>query len=323
MTASESTETPHVPEPKPVRFTADQRYRWDDRWARVPETICLGITHGIDIDADGFVYVLHTVHETSTCRDAVCVFDPDGGFVRSWGAAFEGSGHGFQLREEDGVAFAYVTDLKRGLFKCTLDGEIVWHIERPSIYQTRVHLKYEPTNVALAPDGDVFLSDGYGSYLIHRFDKNGNQLDVFGGPGNKDHHLAHPHGLIYTERRGSPELLVGENIATRLNYLSLDGEHRGFLDVETRRPRHFAERDGQLLVPDFYGRITLIDEQDRLVTHLGDTWIDHQHAGELEKNPPAEGFIRPHDGAIDAAGRIYVSEYVATGRLVRLTPIED
>lgn len=304
--------------PPSARTLTAPEFRWDDRWARPPAHVVLGITHGIDVDPEGFVYVLHTVHASSPCRDAVCVFDPDGGFVRSWGSAFDGSGHGFHLHEEGGVTFAYITDLKRGLFKTTLDGEVVWHIDKPAFYGPRSHLAYEPTNVAVTPKGDVFLADGYGSYLIHRFDKDGRELDVFGGPGKTDAHLTHPHGLLYTERRGTPELLVAENIATRLNYLSLDGAHRGFLGVETRRPRHFAERDGLLVVPDFYGRVTLIDGDDRLIAHLGDTWVDHAHADTLEAEPPADGFVRPHDVAVDAQGNLYVAEYMACGRIVKL-----
>lgn len=310
---------PHVSTSCPNRASVAHDYHWNDQWAKLPDHLVLGITHGIEIDPRGFVYVLHTVHSSSPCRDAVCVFDPDGGFVRSWGSTFDGSGHGIHLHEEDGVTFAYITDLKRGLYKTTLDGEIVWHIDKPAFYSPRNHLAYEPTNVAVTPNGDVFLADGYGSYLIHRFDKNGRELDVFGGPGKTDSHLTHPHGLLYTERRGQPELLVAENIATRLNYLSLDGVNQGFMEVETRRPRHFAERTGLLVIPDFYGRVTLIDDEDRLITHLGDTWVDHSHADNLEANPPSDGFVRPHDATIDAEGNLYVVEYLERGRIVKLT----
>ncbi|MEM1211591.1 MAG: hypothetical protein AAGI68_04765 [Planctomycetota bacterium] len=301
-------------------FEPDAQPRWRTDWLDVPPHIRLGITHGIEVDPQGKVYVLHTVHETSPCRDAVCVFDADGRFLRSWGDAFAGSGHGIRLFPEQNPDCVYITDLKRGLFKTTLDGQLIWHVERPAFYNDRPHLPYEPTNVAVTPEGEVFLSDGYGSYLIHRFTADGQWLDAFGGPGTGNAHFAHPHGIHYTERRGEPELLVAENIATRMNYVSLTGEHRGFLEVETRRPRTFVELDGLLVVPDFYGRVTLIDADDRLIGHLGDTWQGKEHAEALEAQPPPEGFIRPHDAAIAADGALLVSEYVNAGRVVRITP---
>lgn len=300
-------------------------YAFDDTWAKVPGHIKLGITHGLAIDVQGLVHVLHTVHETSKCRDAVAVFTPDGEFVRSWGRRFEGSGHGLHLTVEDGIEYAYVTDLKRGLFKTDLQGEVVWHVAKPAFYADRPHLAYQPTNVAVAPNGDVFLADGYGSYLIVRLDRSGNELDVFGGPGKTGHHLTHPHGLIYTERLGQPDLLVAENIATRLNYITLAGEHIGLINIETRRPRHFHERsDGTLLVPDFYSRITLINSDDQLIGHGCDAWdpSEHRPRSEVESRPALAGeFARPHDAVCDGQGNIYVAEYVATGRVTKLTKL--
>ncbi|MEM7624163.1 MAG: hypothetical protein AAF333_00895 [Planctomycetota bacterium] len=297
----------------------DAHYSWDDRWAQLPDDVVWGITHGVDLDPQGNVYVLHTVHETSRCRDAVCVFAPDGSFIRSWGAEFQGSAHGLQLCREGKQTIAYITDLRRGLFKVTLDGEVIWHVAKLTFYKSRMHLAYQPTNVAVVPNGDIFLADGYGSYLIHRFDRDGRELDVFGGPGKSTSHLTHPHGLLYTERRGQPELLVAENINTRLNYLSLEGVHQGLLEVETRRPRHFREYEGVLVMPDFYGRVTLIGADDRLLGHLGDTWRGHDHVATLEASPPARGFIRPHDAAADAHGNLYITECLSMGRVLKLS----
>ncbi|MEM8737190.1 MAG: hypothetical protein AAGG38_01765 [Planctomycetota bacterium] len=301
-------------------FAPDRPRHWDQDWLQTPDDIRFGYTHAIDTDDRGNVYLLHTVHETSRCRDAVCVYDASGKFLRSWGETFAGSGHGLHLHPRGRPDCVFITDLKRGLYKTTLDGEVLWHVPKPAFYDDRPHLSYEPTNVAVTPDGQVFLTDGYGSYLVHHFDPDGRLVNVFGGPGLGDHHLAHPHGILYTERRGEPELLVAENVATRLNYLSLSGEHRGFIDVPTRRPRHFAEVGPWLVVPDFYGRVTLIDGQDRRVAHLGDTWQSHEHARTLEADPPDQGFIHPHDAAVTSDGALLVCEFVPTGRVNRITP---
>jgi len=288
----------------------------------LPPQVSLGTTHGVAVDAEGFIHVLHTNQPGAVCLDCVIVLAPDGSFVRSWGPQFVDSGHGLHITQEAGESFAYITDLKRGLYKTTLKGEVVWRMEKPEFFAARPHLRYEPTNIAITPQGDVFLADGYGSYLIFRIDQNGKVVDVFGGPGVGDHHLAHPHGILYTERSGRPSLLVAENIATRLNYLTLSGEHLGFIEVPTRRPRHFAEKaDGTLAIPDFYSRLTLIDRDDKLINHICDGWNATMRApfSELENRPPKENeFARPHDAAFDRLGNLYVVEYLPQGRIIRL-----
>src|SRR5688572_20622950 len=67
------------------------RYECHHDWARPPEQIVFGLTHGIAVDRKGLVHVLHTSCAESRSKDTVVVFDAQGTFVRSWGAQFEGS----------------------------------------------------------------------------------------------------------------------------------------------------------------------------------------------------------------------------------------
>src|SRR5689334_21817144 len=162
------------------------RYECQHDWGRLPETIQYGLTHGVAVDRAGNVYVLHTSRSTSPVKDTVVVFDPDGNFLRSWGAEYFKTAHGFDLIEEDGREVFYITDMARGLFKTTLDGRVIWHVARPPFYDAHKELKYTPTNVAVAPNGDVYFADGYGSWCIHHLDKNGNYKRTFGGPNDDD-----------------------------------------------------------------------------------------------------------------------------------------
>ena len=69
-------------------------------WGVLPPRIKWGNTHGVVEDAQGHIYVHHTVHATSDSADTVVVFDDKGTFVRSWGAEFKGVAHGLHLRKE-------------------------------------------------------------------------------------------------------------------------------------------------------------------------------------------------------------------------------
>jgi hypothetical protein len=102
-----------LPATRPDRASADAtppiilgegqyRYECQHDWGRLPETIQYGLTHGVAVDRAGNVYVLHTSRSTSPVKDTVVVFDREGNFVRSWGAEYYKTAHGFDLVEEDG-----------------------------------------------------------------------------------------------------------------------------------------------------------------------------------------------------------------------------
>lgn len=309
--------------------TGAHRYRFNDRWAKLPPQIQWGLTHGVAVDRNRFVHVFHTSRAESPSRDCVVVFDPQGNFVRSWGAQFFGSAHGFDLVVEDGREILYLTDLQRGLFKMTLDGQLLWHVEKPDWYQGR-DLKYRPSNVAVGPEGDVYLADGYGSYYIHHLTKGGKHVRTFGGPGEAAGNTQHPHGLFIDHRGPEPLLIVGENDPKgekpgRLQALTLQGEHARFLPTPVRSPRHFDQQGKLAVIPDLDARLTLVDEQYNTVTNLGDGWTTKAEVRALRTKTsdhftPGK-FVCPHDAAFDQDGSIFVAEWVAYGRLVKLEKI--
>src|SRR3954468_20004675 len=75
------------------------RYECRHDWGRLPDTIQYGLTHGVAVDRAQNVYVLHTSRKTSPVKDTVVVFDKEGKFLRSWGAEYFGTAHGFDLIE--------------------------------------------------------------------------------------------------------------------------------------------------------------------------------------------------------------------------------
>jgi len=302
------------------------RYRFNDRWAKLPAHIQWGLTHGVVVDRNRFVHVFHTSRESSPSKDCVVVFDPAGNFVRSWGSQFFGSAHGFDLTVEGGREVLYLTDLKRGLFKTTLEGELLWKIEKPTWYNER-DVKYVPSNVAIAPNGDVYLSDGYGSYYIHHFNREGRYIRTFGGPGEEAGRTQHPHGLFVDRRGPEPLLVIGENDPKgqnpgRLQALTLDGQHRRFLPTPVRSPRHFDQLGKLAVIPDLDARVTLVDENYQTVANLGDGWTTKTEVRTLRTKTsdhfvPGK-FVCPHDAAFDQDGSLFIAEWVAYGRLVKL-----
>lgn len=297
----------------------EHRYECIHDWGELPAHIRYGNTHGVCEDSQGRIYIKHTVHATSDSDDAIVVFDADGRFVRSWGAQFKGGAHGLHLHREGGEEFLYLCDPPRGLVvKTTLSGEEVWRAAVPDASGLYDHAgEYHPTNVAVAPGGDVYVGDGYGKSWIHHYTSDGAYVRSFGGPGNQRGQLSCPHGLMVDTRGAEPELIVADRSNRRIHRFSLDGRVLGLVTDELRSPCHFHARGGDLLIPDLEARVTIFDRDNRLIAHLGDGTDYGLRAQPRDKFIPGR-FIAPHGAIFDHAGNIFVVEWVEVGRVTKL-----
>jgi DNA-binding beta-propeller fold protein YncE len=180
-------------------------------------------------------------------------------------------------------------------------------------------VKYSPTNVAVAPNGDIYIADGYGSSFINQYDAGGRYLRTFGGKGSVAGQLDCPHGLIVDERGAEPVLLVADRGNRRLQSFTLDGRHLACYGGFTA-PCHFHANGRVMVVPDLFARVTLIDSGNAAIAHLGDNGTDSWkplRAGPRDGFPPGK-FVCPHSATFDRAGNIFVVEWVEVGRVTRL-----
>ena len=182
----------------PILGAGEHKYECIHDWGDLPSNIKYGNTHSVVEDAQGHIYIHHTVHATSQSPDAVVVFDAKGKFVRSFGAMFRGGAHGMHMNKEGREEYLYFCDEKHGIVtKRTLKGEEVWTMGYPQdspIYQKgpgskgpggAAGLNYRPTNIAIAANGAFWVGDGYGSYYMFHYTQQGNSypklVNTFGG----------------------------------------------------------------------------------------------------------------------------------------------
>jgi DNA-binding beta-propeller fold protein YncE len=295
-------------------------------WGELPAGLRYGNTHGVCQDRQGRIYVHHTVHDSSERHDTMVVFDEKGRFVKSWGKEFRGGAHGLHIQREGSTEYLYLCDTKRNIVvKTTLNGEEVWTIgypEESDAYKPGAdgkRQKWSPTNLAIAPNGAVYVADGYGSSYIVQYDRDGKYIRTFGGKGSEAGRLDCPHGITVDRRGAEPLLLVADRSNRRLQYLTLDGSHVRFAGG-VLLPCHFDERRGTLLVPDLDSRVTLLDRNDKVLVHLGEG--DAKASRELRQQArdqfrPGE-FVCPHGACFDHDGNIFVVEWVEVGRVTKL-----
>lgn len=303
----------------PVLGSGAHTYECIHDWARLPEGCRFGNTHGVCEDSQARVYIKHTVGAGSSSDDAIAVFDADGTFIRSWGAEFKGGAHGLHINREGGEEFFYLCDPPRGLLvKTTLNGQEIWRRGCPlesGLYDNPG--EYHPTNVAVAPGGDVYCADGYGKSWIHIYSAAGEYQRSFGGPGRERGQVSCPHGLMVDTRGPAPRLVVADRSNRRLQYFTLDGRHDGFVTDEMRSPCHFHTRGEVMVVPDLEARVTLLDKDNRLIAHLGDGENFSLRDKPREQFIPGR-FIAPHSAHFDHQGNIFVVEWVEVGRVTKL-----
>ena len=313
---------------KPVLGSGEHTYEVTHDWGELPVDIQYGNTHGVCEDSQGHIYIHHTVYATSEKADSMVVFDRHGKFVKSWGKEFRGGAHGLFIRKEAGTEFLYLCDIQRGLVvKTTLNGEEVFTLGYPKESEPYAQpgpdgkpLKYSPTNLAVAPNGDIYVADGYGSSYIIQYDSKGKYIRTFGGPGKEAGQLLCPHGIILDLRGSGPMLNVADRSNKRIQRFTLEGKHIDFL-FGTNAPCHFnIYKNGDMVVPDLFARVTIMDRANQIIENLGDdSASDYMATRKLTRENFKPGkFVCPHGACFDRAGNIFVVEWVEVGRVSKL-----
>ena len=324
--------------------SGEHRYECLHNWAQLPAQYSWQTTHNVAVDRDGLLYVIHEGRENLRDHPSIFVFDPQGKFIRAFGSQFQGGGHGLEVRTEGSQQFLYVTGYQqlKNFAKLTLKGELVWEKRAPmdsELYPAGEDTApkkrwgrdaFMPTNFAFLPDGGFFLADGYGSFRIHRYDKNGNWLSMFGKPGTGDGEFNTPHGLWIDGRPGrEPSLVVADRANKRLQWFTFEGRHLKTLDGFIL-PANLDAQGETLLVPDLSARVTLLDKNNQVIAHLGEDpeWRAQvtKDNNKLRRDETGESwvsgkFLHPHDACFDADGNIFVAEWVHTGRITKLRKV--
>jgi DNA-binding beta-propeller fold protein YncE len=262
--------------------------------------------------------VLHTE------ANNLAVFDREGNYIRSTNVPGIGKGaHGCYLHQEEDGEYLYLSDCQLGtVVKTNLQGGIVLTLEPPSLPDVYGEGKpYKPTDIAVAPNGDIYVADGYGQCYIHQYSRTGSYIRSWGGKGSEPGQMKCPHGVSVKLTGGEPELYVADRGNNRIQVFTLEGEHKRFIDKDMDKPCNFYFHGGLMYFPDLNSRVTVFDGNDMLIAHLGEDQQAYKQQGwpNLPKSYyRTDRFSSPHGMCVDSRGDVYVAEWINDGRITKL-----
>ncbi len=251
----------------------------------------------------------------------IFVFNGSGELLRSIEHSAVSDIHGMTLVEENGTEYIYGARNKQAeLLKLKTSGEVVLTIPFPA--ESGIEGRYIPTAVAVIPNGNILVADGYGTNFIYEFDSMGKYISHFGGKNveTKDKFKT-PHGLTVDTRYEPARLLVSDREKRRLVHFSLNGEYIAEVITGLRRPCAVSIRNGFVAIAELEGRVAILNQENALVGVLGDNPNKDQRANfKVAPEDWTEGiFTAPHGLSWDHEGNLYVQDWNQTGRISKWT----
>lgn len=345
-----SDSKPAEPEPGDGVQLEGRSYRWIENWANQPDEDAARdgwAHHGLAVTARGEVIAFHAG------ESRLLVFSPEGELTRSFDCPVR-EAHGQTLVEEDGVEFVWIADpgvkavrqpdgsygakqpdVGGQAVKVGLDGTVALTLATPPlpVYEDAV---YRPTAVAVDEErhggtGDVWVTDGYGQNLVHRYNSAGEYQGTISGEEGDAGAFSCPHSIFIDRRHGGPELYVADRSNARIQVYDLTGKFlRSFGEDFLNSPSAFALLGDRLIVAELFSRLAVLDPDDKLVGYLGPDpeakarpgWPNAvAEDGTTTRAPVQAGkFNSPHGIATDPAGAIYVTEWLVGDRFTKLDP---
>ena len=292
-------------------------------WGLRPDgNSALGPTHGgVVIDKAGNIY--------TSADKGVVVFSPDGKVIRSYEGEEYSSIHDLEIREEGGSEFIYGArnNNAEGIKFNAHSGEIVLHLRYPK-ESGLGPIKFNPTAITVAPNGDIYLSNGYASNHVFKYDKHGKYVMHFGEKGNELKQFNTAHGMTLDRRYDPPRLLIcdrNHQPKGRLVHYSLAGKFIEEVVTGLGMPTSVAIQGDYVSVPDLHGRVVILDKTNTIMAVLGHN-PDPKLGGNY--NIPQEKWVEgvfsgTHGSYWDADGNLYIQDWNVSGRIMKLVRVDS
>ena len=282
--------------------TGKYTYEIVEGWGSLPQGWELGQT-AIVTDSQDRVYLFNRSDHP------LIVLDRDGNFLSAWGEGVLSDAHGMFIDAEDNLYLPVKNN--HVVLKYSSQGNLLMSLgtrDQPSDtgwsgnisdpVQRAAAPFNRPTDVALSPDGDLYISDGYGNSRVHKFTAGGELLFSWGEPGKTGPGVFHvPHGVwVHTDGR----VFVADRENDRVQIFDLDGN---FLDQWTDFSRPcdiYIDQDEVLFIPELDAFMSVVSKDGELLAR----WAGPTDAG-------------AHAIWLDSRGDLYINQNLEGQRLLK------
>jgi DNA-binding beta-propeller fold protein YncE len=260
-------------------------YRPVSGWPKLPDDVKLGPVSAVATDSSDHVFVFHRG------KRPVLVFDREGKFLRSWGDDYIKTAHGLRIDHDNNV---WVTDIgNHQVLKFDAEGKLLLALGKKGEPGDGPDRFDRPTDVAVAPGGEFYVSDGYGNSRVLKFSREGKLLTQWGKKGKGEGEFNLPHAICL-DAKG--RVYVGDRENNRVQVFDAGGK---FLAQwkESGAPYGLFLADDRLFVADGRaGWVKVLDLDGKPLGRWG------------EKGTGPGQFSMPHMLCVDSRGAVYVAE---------------
>lgn len=231
----------------------DRRYAVHRDWAKLPAGQSFGFLSDVAVDSSGHVHV------GQRSDPPMLVFDSTGQLVSTWGEGEIADVHGVSATP-DGHVLVVDRDAHQVLIYA-MQGRRQLALGRrhePTLQAPFNH----PTSAAVAPDGDIYVADGYGNSVVHCFGADGRLKCTWGGRGAGPGEFTTPHAVWIDKRN---RVLVGDRENNRVQIFDRDGNYlTEWLDFYHPMAIYGDDR-GMIYVTDQIPRISMLNLDGELI----------------------------------------------------------
>jgi len=272
-----------------VLFRSKYTYEVVEGWGKLPDGWEWGWIPGVGCDSKDRVYVY------SRSAHPLVIFDREGNFLDSWGEGIIQDAHGIWIDGEDNVWC--VERETHCIFKFNNRGELVQTIGAPGVEGAPGEPFRMPTDLAIAADGSLFISDGYGNARVHKYTQAGERILSWGeyGTGPGQFELSHCVRIDRFDR-----VWVCDRTNDRIQIFDTDGnyleERTGLLKPDTI---YFDPKEDVVYVAELEQQVSVWTLDGELLSKWGGAKPSHK---------PGEFAYCPHGIWADSRGDLYVGQ---------------
>jgi hypothetical protein len=301
-------------EENPIIGHGDFRYRVDKKWGiQDPTQFPVNDCHEMILDKKNRIFMT-TTHP----KNNILIYDRGGKILGSWGTDYPGA-HGLTLSEEGEEEFLFITDPEtHKVCKTTLKGRKLLEINTPrEISDYKSEDQFKPTETAIAPNGDIYVADGYGLDFIIQYDKSGNYIRHFGGKGNKDDNFDCCHGIVFDSRDKNNSLLITSRSENVFKRFTPDGKHIETINLPSCYICRPVLKNGMLYFAvivtkdwgTYDGMLAVLDKNNSVISFPGGSKPVYDNSQLIASVYDQSTFFNPHDVCVDNDEDIYVPQW--------------